>query len=133
MAKLGFPTLQHGNAAAPIDVVSDHLRGKTGAMLDMYRHPDELVRTCEMILPRSMESGALALKQKKGNPKRVGSALHRGSDGFMSLKQFETFYWPTLKKLITGLTGQGLVHIPFYEGDWAQRLEYLLELPRVKP
>ncbi|HEX7474465.1 MAG TPA: uroporphyrinogen decarboxylase family protein, partial [Dehalococcoidales bacterium] len=29
-------------------------------------------------------------------------------------------------------TEAGLVHIPFYEGDWAQRLEYLLELPKGK-
>ena len=29
-------------------------------------------------------------------------------------------------------TGAGMVHIPFYEGDWAQRLEYLLELPKGK-
>jgi uroporphyrinogen-III decarboxylase len=26
----------------------------------------------------------------------------------------------------------GLVHVPFYEGDWAQRLKYLLELPKGK-
>jgi hypothetical protein len=132
MADLGFPTLAHGNAAAPFDVISDYLRGMAGAMLDMYRHPDNLLRACEMILSRSIESGALALKSKRGNPKRSGTALHRGSDGFMSLKQFETFYWPTLKKLIVSLTDMGLVHIPFYEGNWAQRLEYLLELPRGK-
>ncbi|MCW4037128.1 MAG: hypothetical protein NWF13_00165 [Candidatus Bathyarchaeota archaeon] len=79
-----------------------------------------------------MASGVITLQSKRGNPKRVGTALHRGSDGFMSLKQFETFYWPTLKKLIVSLTGMGLVHIPFYEGDWAQRLQYLLDLPKGK-
>jgi uroporphyrinogen-III decarboxylase len=73
-----------------------------------------------------------ALDSKRGNPKRVGSALHRGSDGFMSLKQFERFYWPTLKKMIFELTDAGLVHIPFYEGNWEQRLEHLLELPKKK-
>ena len=128
----GFPSLQHGHAAAPFDVVSDHLRGMRGTMLDMYRNPEQLLQACELILKHSISTGLLALKHPSGQPKRVGSALHRGSDGFMSLKQFETFYWPTLKRLITATTSQGLVHIPFYEGDWAQRLEYLLELPRKK-
>jgi uroporphyrinogen-III decarboxylase len=132
MADLGYPPLTHGSASAPFDVISDHLRGMRGAMLDMYRNPDKLLQACEMIFSRSMESGVLTLQSKRGNPKRVGTALHRGSDGFMSLKQFETFYWPTLKKLIVSLTGMGLVHVPFYEGDWAQRLKYLLELPKGK-
>lgn len=132
MASLGFPPLSHSNAAAPFDVISDHLRGMAGTMLDMYRRPDKLLQACELILSRSIATGIVALKSPLGNPKRVGSALHRGSDGFMSLKQFETFYWPTLKKLILAMTDRGMVHIPFYEGDWAQRLEHLLELPRGK-
>jgi len=101
-------------------------------MIDMYRHPEQLKQACEMILGRSIASGLTALKSKRGNPKRVGTALHRGSDGFMSLKQFEVFYWPTLVKLIQATTEKGLVHIPFYEGDWAQRLSYLQELPKGK-
>lgn len=132
MANLGYPPLSHGNAAHPFDVISDHLRGMTGTMLDMYRNPDKLLRACEMILSRSVASGLSALKSKRGNPKRVGTALHRGSDGFMSLKQFETFYWPFLKKLTVSFTDKGLVYVPFYEGYWEQRLKYLLELPKGK-
>ncbi len=128
--ELGFPAFSQGIAAAPFDVISDHLRGMAGTMLDMFRHPDELIQACELILTRSLGGVAMARQSKKGDPKRVGSALHRGSDGFMSLKQFETFYWPTLKKLMEATVEAGMVHVPFYEGDWAQRLEYLLELPR---
>jgi uroporphyrinogen-III decarboxylase len=132
MAILGFPPLSHGMAAAPFDAISDYLRGMAGTMIDMYRNPDKLLKACEMILPRSIASGTATIRSKRGNPKRVSSALHRGSDGFMSLKHFETFYWPTLKKLMLATTDMGLVHVPFYEGDWAQRLEYLLELPKKK-
>ncbi|MDQ1280935.1 MAG: Uroporphyrinogen deCOase protein [Thermoproteota archaeon] len=132
MADLGYPPLSHGNASHPFDVISDHLRGMTGTMLDMYRNPCELTRACEMIITRSMESGLAALKSKRGNPKRVGTALHRGSDGFMSLKQFETYYWPYLKRLAVSFADKGLVYIPFYEGHWEQRLKYLLELPKKK-
>ena len=101
-------------------------------MLDMYRHPDELLQLCDMLLERSIERGAQTLNSPHGNPKRVWSALHRGSDGFMSLPQFEKFYFATLKKLAYAITDMGLVYIPFYEGNWEQRLEYLLEMPKGK-
>ena len=59
-------------------------------------------------------------------------ALHRGSDGFMSLDQFKTFYWPTYKKVVMGLIDIGLTPVPFYEGIWDQRLEFLREFPKGK-
>lgn len=132
MATLGCPSSSQGNAPAPFDVISDHLRGMRGAMIDMFKNPKELLQACELILTRSIATGLAAKRSKFGNPKKVGSALHRGSDGFMSLKQFDTFYWPTLKKLIQATTDAGLVHVPFYEGNWEQRLERLLELPKGK-
>jgi len=58
--------------------------------------------------------------------------LHRGSDGFMSLKQFEEFYWPGLKTIILKMIDKGITPCPFLEGTWDQRLEYLLELPKGK-
>ena len=59
-------------------------------------------------------------------------ALHRGSDGFMSIKDFERFYWPTLKKAILKTIELGCITAPFWEGIWDQRLEYLLDLPKGK-
>jgi uroporphyrinogen-III decarboxylase len=50
----------------------------------------------------------------------------------MSLKQFETFYWPTLKKLILAMVEKGLTPCPFFEGDYTTRLEHLRELPKGK-
>jgi uroporphyrinogen-III decarboxylase len=68
----------------------------------------------------------------KGNRARAGMPLHRGSDGFMSIKQFEKFYWPTLKKAILTNIDLGYIAAPFWEGIWDDRLEYLLELPKGK-
>ena len=130
LARLGYPAMQHGMAAAPFDAVSDYLRGMAGTMLDMFRYPDKLLKACDLIMVRSLAQGAMTVNSKRGNPKRIGSALHRGSDGFMSLEHFKKFYWPTLKKLILSMIDLGLVYIPFYEGNWEQRLEILLELPR---
>ena len=48
----------------------------------------------------------------------------------MSNKQFETFYWPTFKKLLLGLINEGLVPMPFAEGNYEPRLEIIKDMPR---
>jgi hypothetical protein len=130
MAELGFPSLGAAIVHAPFDMISDYFRGMRGAMLDMYRQPDKLLEACEKLLPMMIERGLYGTK-RSGNPK-VFIPLHRGADGFMSLKQFETFYWPTLKRLILALIDEGLTPCPFFEGDYTSRLEHLLELPEGK-
>ena len=132
LADMGYPPLAHGMAPAPFDIVSDYLRGMAGTMVDLYRHPDELMQACEMMLERSIQTGMRALQSRLGNPKRVMAALHRGSDGFLNLKHFETYYWDHLKQVILAVTDQDMVFIPFYEGNWEQRLEYMLDLPKGK-
>lgn len=129
-AKLGFPSFVEARAQAPFDLLPDFLRGMRGAMLDMYKQPDKLLEACEKILPMMIETG-VAVARQTGNP-RVFIPLHWGSEGFMSLKQFETFYFPTFKRLVQALVDRGLTPCPFFEGDYTSRLEYLLELPRGK-
>jgi hypothetical protein len=121
-----------GVGGAPFDMVSDFLRGMRGAMLDMYRCPEKLLAACEMIQEWRFSEAAPAILDNQGNPPRVFMALHRGSDGFMSIKQFEKFYWPGLKKAILKAIDLGYIVAPFFEGVWDDRLEYLLELPRGK-
>ncbi len=128
--KSGFPLTEMGAGGAPFDVISDNIRGMSGAMLDMYRQPANLLKACEQILEKTLER-IEAMPQRDDSP-RIFMALHRGSDGFMSLKQFETFYWPGLKTVILALINKGMVPGIFFEGDWTARLEYLLELPRGK-
>jgi hypothetical protein len=130
LQQLGFPTFASAATFAPFDVVSDRLRGMRGSMLDMFRQPDKRNKASEKLLP-VMLGLAIGMAKMSGNP-RVFIPLHRGADGFMSLKQFETFYWPTLKGLLLGLINVGLTPCPFFEGDYTSRLKYLLELPQGK-
>jgi hypothetical protein len=134
MAELGFPsyTAPGMMAPAPFDMISDFLRGMRGAMLDMYRVPDKLLEACDMICKQTTDMIKARPAPEDGSVKRVFMALHRGSDGFMSLPQFEKFYWPTLKKVMLALIEAGWTPCPFFEGTWDQRLEYLRELPRGK-
>jgi uroporphyrinogen-III decarboxylase len=127
----GFPgrTAMAGGGV-PYDMISDFLRGMRGAMLDMYRCPDKLLAAIEKISQKTLD-------RIKSGPKATEFttafiALHRGADGFMSLKQFEKFYWPYLMKLVTALVEAGYTPEIFFEGDYTQRLEYLQELPKGK-
>jgi hypothetical protein len=135
MAGLGFPTQVQGGSTpggAPFDTISDYLRGMRGAMLDMYRYPEKLLAACDKILAWRIAQAAPASPKRTGIPERSGGALHRGSDGFMSIAQFEKFYWPDLKEALVAATELGYVAAPFCEGAWNDRLEYWLELPKGK-
>lgn len=126
---LGFPA-RGGmvGAGAPFDMISDFLRGMRGTMLDMLRQPDKLLEAIEMLSRRQIRRIAEIPEAEEFTLSFI--ALHRGADGFMSNKQFETFYWPTLKKSINALVDKGYTPNIFFEGEYTSRLEYLLELPK---
>jgi hypothetical protein len=136
LADLGFPAFAHvgtgGVGGAPFDVVSSFLRGMKGSMLDMYRRPDKLLKACDMILEKRIAGATPADPKKRGNPKRTGMPLWRGDKSFMSEKQFERFYWPGLKKALQANIDLGYVPVPFFEAEFGNRLERLLELPKGK-
>jgi uroporphyrinogen-III decarboxylase len=114
----------------PFDIISGYLRGMRGTMMDMFKVPDKLLAAQEKLLPSIIRSAVFAAKA--AGKTRISIPLHRGGDGFMSAKQFETFYWPQLKKLINALVDEGLTPMPFFEGVYNSRLEYLAELPKGK-
>lgn len=134
LVRLGFPPSTHGGGVggAPFDAISDFLRGMRGSMIDLYRRPEKIMAACEMIQGWTIARATPADPTKRGNPKITGSALHRGSDGFMSIPQFEKFYWPGLKKAAQMSIDLGYVYSPFCEGVWDQRLQYWRELPKGK-
>lgn len=127
--ELGFPPFVDGFALAPYDVIADNLRGMRGIMTDLFKHPDELLQACDSVLRVMLDTIGMPVE---GALNRVSIPLHFGSAGFCSLKQFETFYWPSLKALILTLIARGFTPFVMTEGDYNERLEYLLEIPRGK-
>jgi hypothetical protein len=126
----GLPLACGGITLAPFDVLSDTLRGMRGVMLDMYRQPDKILAVTERLLPMLIGL-AVSGATMSGTP-GVFIPLHRGADGFMSLEQYRTFYWPGLKRLILALIDEGITPFPFFEGNYTSRLECLAELPKGK-
>lgn len=132
MAQLGFASGLNLSCLieAPFDFMSDTLRGMRGIFLDMKRCPDKLLAAEEKALHFQLEHALSTTRAM--NSHEVFIPLHRGSDGFMSLDQFEKFYWPTFKAMMLGLIDNGLTPVVFYEGVWDQRLKYLAEFPKGK-
>jgi hypothetical protein len=127
-AARGFPMFRGGMAVAPFDVFADSLRGTQGIVMDMFRQPEKIHEAMEFVLPQLL-SGAIAMADGADCPV-VMMPLHKGDDAFMSDKQFETFYWPTFKRLLLGMVEEGLVPFPVAEGSYNRRLEYISDMPK---
>jgi len=128
VSDMGFPEYFQGAAMPPFDVLSHSMRGMQGTMTDIFRRPDKLMEACEFILQQTLER-PLPPPSENGYT-RIFMTNTRGSDDFLSMKQFQTFYWPTFKKLVMGLIEQGNFPCIFFEGNFTSRLEYLLEFPK---
>jgi hypothetical protein len=124
----GFPVFRGGLAVAPFDVFADSLRGTHGIVMDMYRQPDKIHEAMEVVLPRLL-SGAVAMADSADCPV-IMMPLHKGDDTFMSDRQFETFYWPTFKRLLLAMVDEGLVPFPVAEGSYNRRLDYISDMPK---
>jgi hypothetical protein len=123
--QMGFYSFTGSGTLAPFDFISDLLRGTRGAMLDMIRVPDKLQAMIEKVYPIMLGSGLTA---KQGENRGVFIPLHKCLDRFMSQKQFKTFYWPSLKKMLDRLIAEGLTPVVFWEGDCTSRLEVIGDL-----
>jgi uroporphyrinogen-III decarboxylase len=130
MEDMGFPSLSGGVAYAPFDYIGDLLRGTRGVMIDMYRNPDKLLETMEKLTPFILE-GAIRPARLSGGS-FIFIPLHKGLDGFMSLDQFKTFFWPSLKKVMVSLIEEGLIPMVLWEGDCTSRLETIGDIPKGK-
>jgi uroporphyrinogen-III decarboxylase len=125
----GIPNLRGGGmGGAPFDSIADMLRGTQGMVMDMYRQPEKLHEAMEMLVPNTIKS-AVAAADATGCPVCF-MPLHKGDESFMSPKQFETFYWPSYRRVLMGMIEEGLVPYPFAEGRYGARLEVISDMPK---
>jgi hypothetical protein len=125
----GFPPFYGGGTAAPYDVIGDFIRGTKGIMLDMYHRPEKLLAVMNKLVPYLIDMG---LQAKNSQSYFIAIPLHKHSEGFMSQEQFKTFFWSPLRKVMMGLIEEGLIPVPFFEGETTARLEVIRDIPRAK-
>jgi hypothetical protein len=127
--ELGFPPMPSGAfCKAPFDNLGDTLRGTKGIMMDMYRQPDKLIEAMDVLADMTIRSVISTINATRGLAAIF--PLHKGADGWMSDKQFETLYWPSLKKIIEALIHEGILVSLFAEGSFNTRLESVNEFPK---
>jgi hypothetical protein len=124
-ATVGIPGFTGSTAKAPYDVIGDTMRGTRGVMLDTFRRRTELADALERLVPITVDAARRAADASR-NP-FVFMPLHKGADGFLSGKDFEELYWPTLKAVIVGLIEEGLVPQLFVEGSFNHRLDVVVD------
>jgi hypothetical protein len=106
---------------APFDAIGDTLRGTKSIMMDMFRNGDKLLKAIDIMTDIIIHS--ILRNPMIYNAVTVGFPLHKGADGWMSPEQYETFYWPSLKKVMDALINEGLICMMFAEGSYNTRLE----------
>jgi hypothetical protein len=125
----GYPSVRGSPimAGAPFDHFADLLRGTRGISMDLRRQPEVLQQamdrweqiTIDQIRGLGMTSCPVVLMP-----------LHKGDDTFMSDKQFETFYWPGLRRVMMAMVEEGFVPMPFAEGRYNKRLRQIADTPK---
>ena len=127
MASLGFPPIAGGGTQAPYDVLADFMRGAKNMMKDLYRRPEKVLAALEKVTALTLKR-VLATTPRGGSP-IVVIPIHWAADNFMSAKQFEKFFWPSLRQLMMGLVEHGFVPMPLWEADCTKRLETIADMP----
>lgn len=128
MLASGYPVTRSNFAKAPFDTLGDTLRGTKGILLDMYRRPEKVLEAIDKITELTISTVIIQAKAMRNII--IMFPLHKGADGWMNQRQFETFYWPSLKKVIKALIQEGFLVNLFAEGNYDSRLESVNEFPK---
>jgi hypothetical protein len=124
----GFPSAMGLLSFAPFDAIGDTMRGTKGVVMDMFRYPDKLLEAIDVMTELIIHS--LLHNPMTDKAVTVIFPLHKGADGWMSEKQFNTFYWPSLKKVMDALINEGIIPMMFAEGGYNTRLETVKDFPK---
>jgi uroporphyrinogen-III decarboxylase len=128
--KHGLPQPFQGVMLAPFDTLADGYRGLQGIMIDLFERPDKVLEACDALIPDSVSCAIATASPLKHYP--IFMPLHRGNHPFLSPKQFDTFYWPSLFKAIMLLIEAGYTVRAYLEGDWTPNWHHWNEFPRGK-
>jgi len=133
MAGLGYPTMITGASEAPYDILGDYFRGTVGIFEDIT--DEDVLPYVEETVNRFADLQIARLQYLRFIDlpfKCVFFPLHKGMDGFMSDKQYETLYWKPLKKIILALIDMDVLPWIYGEGPYDTRIDFLTDVPKGK-
>lgn len=123
----GYTLFGASTTCNPFDDFADHIRGLLPACMDLVTDPelvDEAVtRWGDVTIPAAVAAAKMMHQDYTLIP------LHCGIDNFMSLNNYNKYYWPHLKRLLLALIDAGITPIVICEGKYYTRLETLTDVP----
>ena len=126
----GYPIWGAAPACIPFDDFADSVRGLMELCMDVCTDPEYVQEALEkwgdVSIPAAIETAKMARSEELTLP------LHCGVDNFMSVENYEKYYWPTLKRTIMAAIKADLTPIVFCEGKYYTRLECLTDVPKGK-
>ncbi|ADK15119.1 MULTISPECIES: uroporphyrinogen decarboxylase family protein [Clostridium] len=125
----GYPILTEAVALPPFETISG-ARSISKFMRDLYRMPDKVQAALDVILEDTLESLRQQIREVKPLTVFVGAA--RAAGDFLSLKLFDRFMWPYLKKIVEVVVDEGSFAYLHLDMCWDRFLDYFLELPKAK-
>lgn len=121
-----------GTLLLGFELLFNFLRGMQGVAFDLRRCPDKLKAACEAIERMMLEPQLAAIKNKTYRP-GPNAAVHTCTallgHTIVNQKQFEKYYWPTLKKTIDAVVEADMTLYVFSEGSTKRFWEYFKEIP----
>jgi hypothetical protein len=109
---------------APFDFLADQLRGFKNITMDIRRIPDKVEKAVKAITPLMLKMSIPTVRY----PGIINMIfLHMAP--FINQEQFERFYWPSLKEVVTKLDQEGISNYIWVEQDETRYAEYFASLP----
>jgi hypothetical protein len=122
-----YPTAVPG-----FEQVFNFLRGIKGTSHDLRRNPDKLKAACEFFDARDVDP--LLAQLQRGEQRDDALAFDMISimlgHNILSIKQWETFYWPSLKRILDAVVKADKKIYIFAEGSTSRFWDYLKSYPK---
>jgi len=114
------------------ELLFNFIRGMRGVAFDLRRCPDKLKAACDALERLLLDPQIEAIRNgtfKPGPSAAIFTCSALLGHTIVNRKQFETFYWPSLKKIIDAIVEvDGTLYI-FSEGSTERFWEYFKEIP----
>ncbi len=127
--ELGVPVMSGATTCDPMMILSLS-RTLNKFTVDLYRQPDKVQAVMDAMVDDLIQN--VLDDTRATGLKYVFFPLERGSGQFYSLKIFERFGFPYIKKMADAFAAAGLISILHFDTDWTLNMPYLKDLPRGK-
>lgn len=132
MKQAGCPPWYFALAPNPLDYLGTFLRNFDDLILDLYKVPDKVKKTCEALTPLLAAVGKATgkISLEATGSRRV--FMPTWYNTYLSPEKYEDFHWTYTKRMINELVDAGLTPLLCYQGKYDHLLEKVLELPEKK-